>query len=201
MNSINNKKNFILEAMFLKRQPTSLSDTELLGQFKSTHDLMPLSELYMRYTSLVYGVCLKYLKDRDEAKDMVMLIYEKLTSKLKNHEVLHFKSWLYTTARNECLMQLRSQKGSFKEKIDPSVVESEMILHLEEEPEMEPNLSKLERCIEELVNEQKECVRLFFLQEKCYKEITDTTGFEMGKVKSYIQNGKRNLKICMEKNA
>jgi RNA polymerase sigma factor (sigma-70 family) len=187
--------------MFIKRKPTSLSDAELLNQFKSTNDLVPLSELYMRYTSLVYGVCLNYLKDRDEAKDMVMVVYEKLPSKLKNHEVLHFKSWLYTTSRNECLMQLRSQKGRFKEKIDPSSVETEMILHLEEEPEIEPNLTKLERCIEELASEQKYCVQLFFLQEKCYKEITETTGFEMSKVKSYIQNGKRNLKICMEKNA
>jgi RNA polymerase sigma-70 factor (ECF subfamily) len=58
----------------------------------------------------------------------------------------------------------------------------------------------LEKCIETLGDEQKQCVKLFYLQEKCYKEITESTGFDMNKVKSYIQNGKRNLKICMEKN-
>jgi RNA polymerase sigma factor (sigma-70 family) len=187
--------------MFSLRKSTSLSDAELLSQFKSTFNLVPLSDLFMRYSALVYGVCLKYLKDRDEAKDMVMQVYEKLPSKLKNHEVLNFKSWLYTTTRNECLMHLRSQKSRIKEKIDPFIMESELIMHLEEEPQTEPNLAKLEGCIEELAAEQKDCVRLFFIQEKCYKEISEATGFEMSKVKSYIQNGKRNLKICMERNA
>jgi RNA polymerase sigma factor (sigma-70 family) len=186
--------------MFVSRNTTSLSDAELLNEFQSTHGLVALSELFMRYNTLVYGVCLKYLKDRDNAKDMVMHIYEKLPSKLKNYEVVNFKSWLYTTSKNECLMQLRSQKGRFKENLDASLMENELVLHLEDEPEMEPNLSKLEKCIEELASEQKYCVQLFFLKEKCYKEITETTGFEMGKVKSYIQNGKRNLKICMERN-
>jgi RNA polymerase sigma factor (sigma-70 family) len=187
--------------MFVSRHRSSLNDAELLNLFQSTQSLVDLSELFLRYNALVYGVCLKYLKDRDNAKDMVMQIYEKLPLKLKNYEVVNFKSWLYTLSKNECLMLLRSQKGRFKENVDASLMENELILHLENEPEIEPNLTKLEKCIEELANEQKYCVQLFFLKEKCYKEITETTGFEMGKVKSYIQNGKRNLKICMERNA
>jgi RNA polymerase sigma factor (sigma-70 family) len=187
--------------MFVHRDQSVRSDEELLSQFKATQQLQPLSELFMRYTSVMYGVCLKYLKDRDESKDMVMQIFEKLPSKLKNHEVTFFKSWLYATTRNECLMRLRSQKGVIKEEIDSAFMENELILHLEDEPEMETNLTKLERCVEELIADQKQCVRLFFLQEKCYKEIVEVTGFDLNKVKSYIQNGKRNLKICMERNA
>ena len=179
----------------------SASDDELIAKFKSNADLKALSELYLRYSSLTLGVCLKYLRDRDEAKDMVMQVFEKLPAKLRGHEVANFKSWLYTTVRNECLMLLRSRKGKFNEKIDPALMENELILHLEEEPEMESNLAKLERCIDQLAHEQKDCVKLFFLKEKCYKEITDLTGYELNKVKSYIQNGKRNLKICMEQNA
>lgn len=174
------------------------SDQQLMVLFKQDHDLSVLGELYGRYMSMVYGVCLKYLKDREESRDAVMQIFEKLISSLREHEVSHFKSWLYVTARNHCLMQLRSAKGKYFEEISPSLMESEVFLHPEEGPEMESNLSKLEKCINSLVDEQKHCVQLFYLQQKCYKEIVQLTGYNDSKVKSYIQNGKRNLKICME---
>lgn len=175
-------------------------DSALLRRYKSTGDLEILGSLFIRYNALVYGVGLKYLKDRDEAKDAVMQVFEKLVKSLREHEVENFKSWLYVTTRNYCLMQIRARKGNFREEISNNLMENELSLHLNEEPELEQNLSKLEKCIEELVNEQKQCVQLFFMKEMCYKEITSTTGFELNKVKSFIQNGKRNLKLCMERN-
>jgi RNA polymerase sigma factor (sigma-70 family) len=181
-------------------QISTHTDTELLALYKKSGDLVHLGNLYSRYTSLVYGVCLKYLKNRDDAKDAVMQLFEKLTSTLHNHEVENFKSWLYVTARNHCLMHLRSQKGKRTQEISPQLMENDLLLHLEEEPEMEQNLSKLENCIAKLMIDQQQCVRLFYLDEKCYKEIVEMTGFDMNQVKSYIQNGKRNLKICMERN-
>jgi RNA polymerase sigma factor (sigma-70 family) len=183
-----------------KKAHTELSDTELLAQYKLSGDSSWLGVLYTRYTSMVYGVCLKYLKDRDDAKDGVMQLYEKLTEILKTHDVQHFKSWLYVTARNQCLMQLRSKKGKFTEEISPTLMETASEVHLEDGVELESNLGKLDQCIEKLNPEQKICVRLFFLEQKCYKEITKLTGFDLNKVKSFIQNGKRNLKICMEQN-
>jgi RNA polymerase sigma-70 factor (ECF subfamily) len=187
---------------------SGLTDNELINQFKSGEQ-NALGILFTRYTSLVYGTCMKYLKDRDESKDAVMQIFEKLNQSLHQHEVSNFKSWLYVSARNHCLMQLRSRKGKHAsqslsegwepKEITPGIMESAYILHLENEPELEQNLTKLEKCIEELGHEQKQCVRLFYLQEKCYKDVADETGFDLGKVKSFIQNGKRNLKLCMEK--
>ena len=176
-----------------------MDDLELLAQYKLSGEVEWVGVLYGRYTSLVYGVCLKYLKDREEAKDAVMQLFEKLIISLKTHEVTYFKSWLYTTARNHCLMQLRSKKGKHMEEISPLLMETSGEQHLEED-EMESNLGKLEKCIEKLVHEQKACVQMFFLQQKCYKDITVLTGFDLNKVKSFIQNGKRNLKICMEQN-
>lgn len=176
------------------------TDMELLRLYKESGELAYWGELYTRYTSLVYGVCLKYLKDRDEAKDGMMQLFEKLVATLLTHDVENFKSWLYVTTRNHCLMQLRARKGRYQQEFSPELVETQFLLHLDEEPEMEQNLSKLEKCIDQLVNDQRQCVRLFYLQEKCYKEITGLTGFDLSKVKSYIQNGKRNLKICMEQN-
>lgn len=154
----------------------------------------------MRYKTLVYGVSLKYLKDRDEAKDAAMQIFEKLIGAIKAHEIENFKSWLYVTTRNHCLMQIRARKGKFTEEFHGNIMENQQLLHLEDETDLDKNLQRLEKCIETLVNEQKQCVYLFFIEEKCYKEVADQTGFNLNQVKSYIQNGKRNLKICMERN-
>lgn len=178
---------------------TLKSDSELLEQYRTAGDLELLGILYARYTGVVYGVCLKYLKDREESKDAVMQIFEKLVVTLRQHEVTYFKGWLHTTARNHCLMKLRAEKGRFFEEISPGFMENEPSMHPDEGPEMETNLSKLEDCIQKLMPEQQTCVSLFYLQQKCYKEIVTLTGYDDNKVKSYIQNGKRNLKICMEK--
>ncbi len=177
-----------------------MTDAELLDRYKLHGELSDLGELFTRYQSLVYGVCLKYLKDRDESKDAVMQLFEKLIQTLKNHEVDNFKSWLYVTTRNHCLMQIRARKGKFTQEFSPEIMENQLLLHPEDEPELEGNLTKLEKCIETLINEQKQCIQLFFLEEKCYKDIAYFTGFDLNQVKSFIQNGKRNLKICMERN-
>ncbi len=186
--------------MFIRQKPSSVLDSDLLLQYRSSGDVQILGELFSRYTSLIYGVCLKYLKDRDDSKDAVMQVFEKLVVTLREHEIENFKSWLYVTSRNHCLMQIRAKKGKMTEEISTNLMESDLILHLEEETELESNLSKLEKCIEQLTNEQKHCVQLFYIDQKCYKDITVQTGFNLNKVKSFIQNGKRNLKICMERN-
>lgn len=177
-----------------------LTDAVLLNLYKSTGELAHLGELFARYKALVYGVCLKYLRDRDDAKDAVMQVFEKLIQSLHQHEVENFKSWLYVTTRNYCLMQLRTKKGKFTEEFSPDLMENQLLLHPEHEPELETNLTRLEHCIETLISEQQQCVRLFYLDECCYKEVAETTGFSLNQVKSYIQNGKRNLKLCMERN-
>jgi len=192
--------------MFFRQKPGALSDAELLLKFRDSGDLTLVSELFGRYTTMIYGVCVKYLKERDDAKDAVMQVFEKLPGALKAHEIANFKSWLYVTARNHCLMQLRAQKsqpglyGKKTEELGAQLMENDFLLHQEDESDLESDLSKLENCIKKLDSEQQQCVQLFYLEEKCYRDISTTTGFDLNKVKSYIQNGKRNLKICMEKN-
>src|SRR6266850_4096263 len=112
-------------------KPSTWDDVELIRQYKASGDLEILGHLFLRYTSLVFGVCLKYLKDREEAKDAVMHVFEKLVQSLKEHNVENFKSWLYVTTRNHCLMSLRARKGRFKEEISPQLMESESFLYLE----------------------------------------------------------------------
>jgi RNA polymerase sigma factor (sigma-70 family) len=186
--------------MFSGGEYRNLSDEDLLGLYRQSQELSIVGELYNRYTALVYGVCMKYLKDREESRDAVMQIFERLIVTLKEHEINVFKPWLYVTSRNHCLMQLRAKKGKNFEELSPFLMENGSNGHQEHGPEIESNLHKLEKCIQELGNEQKRCVQLFYLEQKCYREITESTGFDLNKVKSYIQNGKRNLKICMEKN-
>lgn len=176
------------------------SDNEIIESYKKTGEISLIGELFTRYTSLVYGVCLKYLKDRESSKDAVMQIFEKLIPSLKNHEVENFKGWLYVTARNHCLMELRSKKGKFTGEIADGVMESDFLLHHETESDLEEDLLRMEDCINKLIDGQQQCVRLFYLEEKSYREISAITTLEMSQVKSFIQNGKRNLKICMEEN-
>ena len=160
-----------------------------------------LASLYQRYMDLVYGVCLKYLHDRDASKDAVMQIFEELVEKLRRHEVGNFKSWLHTVARNHCLMQLRSGKNKKTVEISPDIMQNNEELHLNGEMEKELEMKKLERCLQTLSTEQKQTVELFYLQQKCYNEIVEMTGLEWNKVRSLIQNGRRNLKICMDKSS
>jgi RNA polymerase sigma-70 factor (ECF subfamily) len=186
--------------MLSKNHYKKQTDEELISLYKKNDDLQIVGILYDRYTALTFGVCLKYLKDREESRDAVMQIFEKLIISLKSHEINVFKGWLYVTARNHCLMQLRARKGKNFEELSPFLMETGGNGHHEQGAEIEGNLSRLEKCMEALASEQKQCVQLFYLQQKCYREITESTGYDLNKVKSYIQNGKRNLKICMERN-
>ncbi len=184
---------------FIREKDThEFTDAELVSLYRKEADLNVLGKLYQRYMDLIYGVCLKYLKDPEAAKDAVIHIYEELISKLKQHEVSHFKSWLYTLSRNHCLMQLRKEKGRNTVEIAEKFMQSEEMLHLDSVMEKESQLNSMEKCLEQLSEEQKSCVTLFYLQGKCYNEITELTGIEWNKVRSFIQNGRRNLKLCME---
>ncbi len=188
MNLFNNSK---------KADPAT--DEQLLQRYRETGDMGVLAELFKRYSSMVYYVCLRYLPDSDTSKDAVMQIFEQLIDKVNKHDIKQFSSWLHVLSRNYCLMQLRAAKKMPTGSID-DFMELPDALHQDTE-DKEKQLTTLERCMEKLPETQKQSVNLFFMKEKCYKEITELTGYTLNDVKSYIQNGKRNLKICMEKNS
>ncbi|UZR94501.1 RNA polymerase sigma factor [Chondrinema litorale] len=189
-------------------RPKKKSDEELLVAFKQSGDMALLSELFDRYVELVFGVCMKYLKNEENSKDAVMQIYEQLVEKVPKHEIQNFKSWLYVFVKNYCLMQLRKKENKNHVQLEGIIsddfMESDEDLHLISEngeaiSEKELLLQLMESGLDELEEKQKQCLKLFYLEEKCYKEIVEITEFDLKKVKSYIQNGKRNLKIYMEK--
>jgi RNA polymerase sigma-70 factor (ECF subfamily) len=176
------------------------ADADLIREYKATGRLDYLAALYQRYMNLVYGVCLRYF-DEAASKDAVMQIFEELIGKLQQYEVQNFKSWLHVLARNHCLMKLRATKSREGRVIsieDRPLMENEEILHHENGFSLEGRLQEMEKCLETLPSEQQKSVELFYLREKSYREVAELTGYDMKKVKSYIQNGKRNLKICME---
>ncbi len=185
---------------FLKNiSPGQPTDKELVAAFKNTGDLAHLSLLYQRYMDLVFGVCLKYFKDGERSKDAVMDIFEELNIKLKLHEVENFKGWLHVLARNYCLMQLRSPRNMKTTEFNVDFMQCGEIIHLTNEAlEKEETFNTLQHCMDKLPDDQKQSIELFFVQKKCYNEIAELTGYEWNKVRSYIQNGKRNLKLCME---
>jgi len=178
------------------------SDEELVRQFRNSGDLEQLGSLYERYMHLVYGVCLKYFQDREAAKDGITAIFEKLIVELPRHEVEDFKSWLFVLTKNFCLMKIRSGKSEKRRKEawqneQEIFVESTQEMHPIDEDEAGMNKILLE-CIERLKDEQQQCIRLFYFEERSYRDIAAALKLEEKKVKSFIQNGKRNLKICIE---
>jgi RNA polymerase sigma-70 factor, ECF subfamily len=178
------------------------SEEELLKEFRKGNDPAVLGELYSEYMHLVYGVCLKYLKDREESKDAVMQIFEKLLAEIPKHKIENFRSWLHVVTKNHCLMLLRSKKSN-DEKMNEWAADN--ISFMENEDDLHPidgDTSEIDEalgdCIEQLREEQKSCIVQFYYENRCYSEIAVNLGLDEKKVKSHLQNGKRNLKICLE---
>jgi RNA polymerase sigma-70 factor (ECF subfamily) len=187
---------------FNKKISKNRSEEELINDFTATGDLEILGELYSSYMHLVYGVCLKYLKERDESMDSVMQIFEKLVTEIPKQKIENFRSWLHIVTRNYCLMKLRSRKSQDEKHnewlLDPeNFMENSNGLHPidKDEPDMEKALAD---CIEKLKDEQKKCIIRFYYDDKCYNDIANDLGIDEKKVKSHLQNGKRNLKLCIE---
>ena len=190
----------MLFGLFSRRHIRNLDDTEIVNLVKEGNT-DALGELFQRYSPLIMGLSLKYFKNVQEAEDLMMILFEKLPGKLKKGEVKNFKNWLYSVCRNECLMELRKKKvetGDL-EKVEFGI-ENESAQLLEEALQKEDMIAALETALLELNEEQRICVDLFYLKKTSYDEITSKTGYPLKKVKSYIQNGKRNLKLILEKN-
>jgi len=177
-----------------------ITDQELLEKFHSDHNNEWLGILLQRYTLLLLGVSMKYLKNEEQAKDSVQQIFLKVIQELHKYKVEYFKSWLYMVAKNHCLMKLRERNGKSTVEVNDNITnkadeEADRQVLLQNDH----TLDLLELSLKELNPEQQQCVTLFYLEKKSYQEVSDETGFTMLQVKSYIQNGKRNLKILIEK--
>lgn len=179
-------------------------DNELIIGYKKSNNRELLGVLFKRYSGMVLGVCIKHVKDTDLAEDLTMQVFEFLLNKVHQYEISNFKSWLFVISKNTCLMYLRKKKVEINEQWlgeNASVImEKHAQLHLNNnEEEKESKIEELLEGINKLSPEQKWCVELFYLKEKSYKEIEQITGYSYNDVKSYIQNGKRNLKNLIQK--
>ncbi len=188
-----------------KKELLSIPDEQLVARYARTHNKEIIGILFERYTHLLFTVSYKYLGNDADAEDNVMLVFEKLFGLLKNTEVLNFKSWIYTITKNECLMQLRHRKSGDRvkeenlKKLEVEIMESVELNHLLNDGDGEHRIRYLETGINLLSSEQKQCIELFYLNEKSYREVEQLTGYTYNEVKSHIQNGKRNLKQIMER--
>ena len=176
-----------------------IDDKELLNRFYTDHNNEWLGELLPRYTLLLFGVCMKYLKNEEDAKDCVQQIFLKAINELHKYKVEYFKSWIYMIAKNHCLMKLRD-KGKYSVEITEKMAATadtteDKNLHIEKEN----TITEMQAALQQLSHEQQLCVTLFYLEKRSYTEIATKTGFSMMQVKSNIQNGKRNLKLLLEK--
>ncbi len=177
-----------------------ISDQELLDHFYYDHNNEWLGVLMERYTLLLFGVCMKYLKDEEEAKDSVQQIFLKAITELAKYKVEYFKSWIYMVAKNHCLMKLRDKHSKIPVELSDKHTSTPFAeTNKEELLQTDLTLDLMTDALKELIPEQQQCVTLFYLQKKSYSDISQETGYSMLQVKSYIQNGKRNLKLLIEK--
>ncbi|HJY21627.1 MAG TPA: sigma-70 family RNA polymerase sigma factor, partial [Hanamia sp.] len=175
-----------------------ITDTELLQNFYNDHDNKWLGILLPRYTLLLLGVCMKYLKNEEDAKDAVQQIFLKVISELPKYKVAYFKSWIYMIAKNHCLMKIRGNKN-YPVELNEKVLPVEEFMDTERNHiEKDQLLTTMMESIQQLSTEQQQCVTLFYLKKKSYVEVAEITGYTMLQVKSHLQNGKRNLKIMMK---
>lgn len=188
--------------MFGRKNISKLDDEELLSLYRDTGKTDYFGELFNRYIPLLYGVCLKYLHDGDRSRDAVMQLFENLLPKVRNYDIQVFRTWLYSVAKNHCLQILRKENRELIVDFDSYIMESDEILHLlsdEKDDEENLRMEALRRCMQKLPEQQRLCIGNFFMDEMSYADITDATGYALNQVKSYIQNGKRNLKACIDK--
>ena len=179
---------------FWPKKETQLSDQELIEQYRKSGNSWFAGELFRRYTQLITAVSFNYLQNTVETEDAVMEVFEIILRDLQHHEVNNFKTWVYSVTKHHCLKKLR--KGSM-ETIDVEQALRNMAADETQKTEtlrLEGQLEKLEKAVSELSQEQKRCIELFYLKQKSYKEVSTETGYSVNEVKSYIQNGKRNLK-------
>lgn len=179
------------------------TDIELLQHFRKTADSKWLGWLFERYSLLVFGVCMKYLRNATDAQDATQHVFEKALGEVGKYEIPFFKSWIYSVAKNHCLMQLRSRnsKPGTTDEL-PEETSAELLTDQElkmKELLMEEQSLQLKAALNDLSQEQKICIHLFYLEKLSYQEIETKTGFSFAQVKSHIQNGKRNLRIILEK--
>ena len=188
----------MLFGLFSKKNITQLSDAELL-QLVNSGNRRAEGEVFIRYSPLVLGLCLKYLKNKSDAEDMMMIVFSKLPEKIKSSEIINFKNWLFSVTRNECLMILR-KKNMDTSGIDKVLLNTEDSSTNETEEYFikEKKLNQLESSLKELKEDQRICIEMFYLKNKDYKTISLETTYDLKKVKSLIQNGKRNLKLILE---
>lgn len=180
-----------------KAHITNLSNEELFELFKQDHRPNYFAELYRRYIPLLYGLCLKYLGNKNDAEDAVMDMYESLSVKITQYEITNFHSWLYSVAKNHCLQRIRQEKDRYFVEINETVMESGDFFTLLDGDKTNEEESALAFCMNELGKEQKTSIQFFYYENKSYADIVSLTGYTLEKVKSYIQNGKRNLKNCI----
>ena len=178
----------------------SPTDLQLVERYKATRDPVHVGALFERYTHLALGVSLRYLRNREDAEDAVMEVYERLTTALLEHDVANFKSWLYSVVANHCRMILRRRKAvpaavEASEELLDAVLASSPGPH--EDDEAERRMQSLPAALGRLAEGQRRCLELFYLEGHSYAEVARRSGYALNEVKSHIQNGKRNLKILL----
>lgn len=178
----------------------NICDNDLIRLYIETENRTYFDKLYERYIPLMYGLCLKYLKNQQDAKDAVVFLYEDLSIKIKKYEITNFRNWLFSVTKFYCFSLLKDKSNEITIDFNVDFMEFDKVDTLLEESEQDEfKIKALNECLSKLPEPQKVCIEAFYYNNKSYVEIVEDTNYNIKSVKSYIQNGRRNLKICLDK--
>ena len=184
---------------FIKfRYKSGASDAALIRAYQQSKELTVLGDLYGKYLEYVFGVCLKYLENDEAAKDAVMDIFQLLIDRVAKHEIRNFKNWIYVVAKNHCFERIRKHKKVISAPLDHFIMHSNDLMHHDVEFELTEQYFQLYECVSRLSGEQKRSIELFYFEGCSYEEIADKLNVDKDKIRSYIQNGRRNLRNCLQ---
>jgi len=178
---------------------SQLSDEQLVARYRDGDDMDALAFLFDKYLDLIFGVCMKYFKQPQDSEDGTMAVFEVLVVKLKTHDVHNFKSWLYVLTKHYCLQKLRQRGKTLTKNSEDILMQLVDEVHPDDVYLIESRENGLRECIQQLPADQKRTVQLFYFESQSYVEIADTMSVDKEKGRSFIQNGRRNLRVCMNK--
>ena len=154
-----------------------------------------MSDFFVLYREDVLGLCYYYTRDVELSKDLTMDTFETYLKRGKKGPVINdIKSYLLGIARNLCMAHFKKSKRT-------QSIEESVLQFMEYEDENAPNgeevIDRLMMSMCKLTTDQRRCVELFFIKGCSYNQISKKLNFSYNEVKSFIQNGKRNLKKLM----
>ncbi|MEP0518955.1 MAG: sigma-70 family RNA polymerase sigma factor [Hyphomicrobiales bacterium] len=182
------------------QQKTARSEVNTLLAKIALNDRNAFNELWERTSAKLFGVCLRILKNRNEAEEALQEVYVKIWRKADSYAPSNYSpmTWLISIARNEAIDRLRAKK--------PATVDIEEVYDLASDaptPEKAAiaasDLQQINACMEELQPIHAAAVQGAYLEGYSYQELADTYEIPVNTMRTWLRRSLIKLKECLQR--